>query len=402
MVGFAQHLLTEPISPAKLRDDWTPPSTPIPLNGEDYQLLIENAVDIVFAVSLEGKILSLNPAFHTALGWDNDEWIGKHFLPLLHPDDVQNLYNVFLKASSGESIRYLSGRVLKKSGDYLVGETSAMPIIRRGEVVGVMGTLRDITRLRMVETETKELREIEEQMRRDKDELARSNRELEEFAAIASHDLQEPLRMVISYLQLLQRKFGTVLGSEGNEFIGYASDGALRMRQLIRDLLAYSRVGKDKFTCREINCESLLISVLENLKVSVQESGGKVTWRELPTVRGSALLLGQLFQNLISNSLKFRGSGVPSVEISAERGEKWWLFSVKDNGIGIPTADTERVFALFQRLHERRLYPGTGVGLAICKKIVDHHGGRIWFRSPPGGGTVFYFTLPVAEAAPGS
>ncbi|MFQ5814087.1 MAG: ATP-binding protein [Anaerolineae bacterium] len=228
-------------------------------------------------------------------------------------------------------------------------------------------------------------------------ELTRSNAELEQFAYVASHDLQEPLRMVASYTQLLRQRYKGKLDSDANEFIVYAVDGANRMRALINDLLAYSRVGTRSKPFEPTNCEAVFHQAVADIKVTIEENGAMVTHEPLPTVMADASQLGQVFRNLIGNAIKFHGQEPPCVHVAAERKGKEYVFGVRDNGIGIEPEYTERIFLIFQRLHTRGDYPGTGIGLAICKKIIERHGGRIWVESEPGKGTTFYFTIPIDQ-----
>lgn len=224
--------------------------------------------------------------------------------------------------------------------------------------------------------------------------LQRSNAELEQLAFVASHDMQEPLRMIASYLQLVEQRYQDQLDSDGREFIGFAVDGAKRMQALINDLLSYSRVGTKARPFEPVDMAGVVSMACTHLRVAVEESGARIDIGTLPTVRGDALQLVQLVQNLLANAIKFRGGRPPVVRIdcSAEGGH--WCFAVRDNGIGIAPEYFDRVFVLFQRLHGRGDYPGTGIGLALCKKIVERHGGRIWVESVPSQGSVFRFTIP--------
>ena len=231
-------------------------------------------------------------------------------------------------------------------------------------------------------------------------ELARSNRELEQFTYIASHDLQEPLRMVGSYTQLLQRRYGTQLDGDANEFLRYAQEGAARMRDLIDDLLAYSRLGTRTEAFQRVAVATVIQRVLANLRESIAEARAEVTVGPMPEVDGDPTQLAQLFQNLIANAIKFRGPEPPHVRVTAERRGADWQFAVADDGIGIPPEYQDRIFVIFQRLHSREEYPGTGIGLAVVRKVVERHGGRVWVESSgrPGDGTTFRFTLPVERA----
>jgi signal transduction histidine kinase len=225
-------------------------------------------------------------------------------------------------------------------------------------------------------------------------ELARSNADLQQFAYVASHDLKEPLRIVASYTQLLARRYKGKLDSDADEFIRYAVDGANRMQWLINDLLAYSRVTSQDQVLEEVDCHGVLEEVLSDLRVAIEESRAVVTHDPLPRVMADRGQLGQLFQNLIGNAIKFHGKEPPRVHVSTERKPDEWAFSVRDNGVGLDPQYAERIFVIFQRLHDREEYPGTGIGLAICKKVVERHGGRIWVVSQVGQGATFHFTLP--------
>lgn len=234
----------------------------------------------------------------------------------------------------------------------------------------------------------------EDTLRQLTEELKRSNAELEQFAYVASHDLQEPLRAISGMVQLLRQRYHGQLDARADEYIQHAIDGADRMQILINDLLALSRVGTRRKPFSHVDTAAVLAIAIANLGVTIRESGALVTHTTLPTVIGDAAQLTQLFQNLVGNALKFRGEQPPRIQIGAERTEQAWRFSVRDNGIGIDPQYFERIFLVFQRLHTRREYAGTGIGLALCKKIVERHSGQIWVESQPGQGSVFLFTLP--------
>ncbi len=226
------------------------------------------------------------------------------------------------------------------------------------------------------------------------EELARSNADLEQFAYIASHDLQEPLRMVAAYTQLIAERYRGKLDDKADKYIAYACEGALRMQTLIQDLLAYSRVGRQGAKLVPVSCEAAMAEVLIILGPAIRESGAIVTCSPLPTVLTEASQMTQVFQNFVGNAIKFHGELPPKISVRAERAGDDWLFSVSDNGIGIPPESVETVFVVFQRLHTRTEYSGNGIGLAICKKLIERSGGRIWVESPPGEGSTFKFTLP--------
>jgi light-regulated signal transduction histidine kinase (bacteriophytochrome) len=285
-----------------------------------------------------------------------------------------------------------------------------------GKHLGVLEINRDVTARKAAEEELRKYHEHLEELVRQRtgelqatnrqlqkevvehkqtgEELARSNKDLEQFAYVASHDLQEPLRIVSGYLQLLERRYRDKLDKDADEFIDFAVDGARRMQSLIIDLLAYSRVGTKGRTSAPTDAGAALHRALANLKTAITEADAVVSSGQLPTVTADPVQLAQVFQNLVGNAIKFcRTDRRPEIQVSAEPYDGRWRFSVKDNGIGIEPQYVERVFVIFQRLHTRDKYPGTGIGLAICKKIVERHGGRIWVESTPGEGSTFYFTI---------
>jgi light-regulated signal transduction histidine kinase (bacteriophytochrome) len=254
----------------------------------------------------------------------------------------------------------------------------------------MQGIVMDVTERKNTE-ETLRHREATE--RRGVD-LKRSNDDLQQFAYVAAHDLQEPLRMVASYTQLLAQRYKGRLDSDADEFIAFAVDGAHRMQLLIADLLAYCRVETKGQELRETAGEGALARALLNLQGAIQESGGVVTHDPLPTVFADGSQLAQLFQNLVGNAVKYHGAEPPRIHISAKHEGDEWIFSVRDNGMGIDPKYFEKVFVMFQRLHGREEFSGTGIGLTVCKKIVERHGGRIWVESELGKGSTFYFALP--------
>jgi signal transduction histidine kinase len=282
-----------------------------------------------------------------------------------------------------------------------LGDITAVECIKQGATDYVLkdGLARLPEAIRRALQEKRLLRlrrQAEEDLARKNEELARSNADLEQFAYVASHDLQEPLRMVAAYTQLLAERYRGKLDENADKFIGYASEGALRMQSLIQDLLAYSRVGRNGSA--RIDCDAVMEEVLITLGPAIQESGAVVTHAALPEVWANRSQMAQVFQNLIGNAIKFRGKEAPAISVQAEKTGQQWLFRVSDNGIGIAPEYTENIFVVFQRLHARTEYPGNGIGLAICKKIVERNGGKIWVEAQAGHGSghgsIFKFTMP--------
>jgi light-regulated signal transduction histidine kinase (bacteriophytochrome) len=280
-----------------------------------------------------------------------------------------------------------------------LGDVTAAECIKRGATDYVLkdglARLPEAVRRALQERHLFRLRrQAEEDLARKVEELARSNAELEQFAYIASHDLQEPLRMVATYTQLLAERYRGRLDENADKFIGYACEGALRMQALIQDLLAFSRVGRSGGACGCVDCNAALAEVLQSLGPAMKESGAVVTHGALPVVWADRSQVTQVFQNLIGNAIKFRGKEAPAISVQAEEVGRQWLFSVSDNGIGIAPEYAENIFVVFQRLHTRSEYAGNGIGLAICKKIIEHCGGKIWVEAQAGHGSVFKFTMP--------
>lgn len=294
--------------------------------------------------------------------------------------------NVFISGEDSVEADLIS-RSGKQTPYYLTGRTVSI-----GGKKLLVGTGLDITERRLAEV----------RLNRAYEELQRSNRELEQFAYVASHDLQEPLRMVSSFTQLLAKRYSDKLDQDGRDFIHYAVDGASRMQQLIQDLLSFSRVTTRGQPQTLIQAHDALREALENLQTTIRDTGAKITHDPLPEVEVDRTQLIQVFQNLIGNAIKYKKSDeIPRIHVSAEKQETEWVFSVRDNGIGIDPKYFDRIFTIFQRLHTRETYPGTGIGLALCKRIVERHAGRIWVESESGKGAVFRFSLPPLDTRKG-
>jgi PAS domain S-box-containing protein len=353
--------------------------------------LIEASLDPLVTISPVGTVTDVNEATEAITGVGRDQLIGTDFSDYFtEPESARAGYQqVFREGFVRDyplAIHHASGKVT----DVLYNATVYRD--ESGRVVGVFAAARDVTELKRAE---RALLQAEAYLRTEKEELARSNADLEQFAYVASHDLQEPLRMVASYTQLLARRYHGRLDADADEFIGFAVDGANRMQQLITDLLAFSRVGTRGAEFAPTDCGAAFDEAVANLKVGIEESGAQVSAEALPTVMADRAQIAQLFQNLIGNAIKFHGAEPPRVLVSAVESDREWVFSVRDNGIGIDPSYFDRIFVIFQRLHGKEEFPGTGIGLALCKKIVARHGGRIWVESGAGDGTTFHFTIPI-------
>ncbi len=351
----------------------------------DYNRIIATIQDGIAAYDTERRIVFLNSKMASMLGYSTEEMLGHSIFDFLDAAARREMLAAVERREASQAETYeLQAKHRDGSPVWLL--VAATPVLDEGgQVAEVFVIATDITGRKKAELE------LQESAR----DLARSNAELEQFAYVASHDLQEPLRMVTSYLQLLSRRYQGKLDADADEFIGFAVDGAKRMQALIQDLLAYSRVGRRGREFQPVDCNSLMEQVQKGLRQAIEASGGKVTHDVLPTVLGDEVQLGQVLQNLVSNGLKFQRKGVaPEVHVAASRVENGWCFDVRDNGIGIQPEYFDRIFILFQRLHGIGEFEGTGIGLAICKKIVERHGGRIWVESEPGHGSTFRFTVP--------
>ena len=364
----------------------------------DYaRSLIEASLDPLVTISPEGKITDVNEATVKVTGAPREALVGTDFFDYFTDQDQARAgyQQVFAQGSVTDyplTVRHRDGRLTDVLYNASVYTDAA------GHVLGVFAAARDITERKQAEEAlARGLRELE----RRSEELARSNAELEVFAYVASHDLAEPIRAISGPVSLLARRYGGQLDERADEYIGFAVDGCRRMQALIEDLLQYSRVGRVEGRRERVDCNRVVATVLTGLSRTVAETETQITVDDLPVVSGEPSQLGQVFQNLISNALKFRAPGVtPRVYVRAERIGSEWRFSVTDNGIGIESRHQDRVFGMFKRLHPRDAYPGTGIGLAICKKIVENHGGRIGIDSAPGGGCRFWFALPGGDNGP--
>jgi PAS domain S-box-containing protein len=348
--------------------------------------MAQSAVEAIVSADSAGHILTWNNGARAIFGYTADEVVGQPLTRLM-PERYHAGHQRGLERMSATGESALMGTVLELNGLRKDGQEFPLELTlstwTSGEGRFYGGIIRDIT----------ERQQGEQALRQTAAELAQSNAELAQFAYVASHDLQEPLRAVAGCVQLLQQRYRDQLDAHAHELIAHAVAGATRMHTLIQDLLAYSRVGTRGKSLQPTDCAAVLNDVLANLEVSIRESGAVVTAAPLPTVMADPAQLRQVFQNLIGNALKFRGEEPPQIHIGVERQGGEWVLAVGDNGIGIDPQYFERIFQVFQRLHTRREYAGSGIGLAICKKIVERHGGRIWITSEPGKGATFFFTI---------
>jgi len=346
------------------------------------------------------------------------------FLKSVHPEDRDMVKNSIDGALYRKKPYSIGHRIVLPDGSVReVHENAKVFFNDIGKPIRMLGTVQDLTERKKTEEELKkhqdhfeelvkehtagiedlniqlkkelaERKRTEEKLKQSLEELERSNKDLEQFAYAASHDMQEPLRMVASYTQPLEKRYKDNLDNDAKDFIKYASDGATRMQKLINGLLSYSRIQTRGKPFRPIDCASVVDQAIANLQIHIEETQAIIERDDLPTVDADEMQLIRLFQNLIDNALKFHGTEVPRIQISASHLGNKWMLSVSDNGIGIDSKYKDRIFIIFQRLHGEEEYPGTGMGLAICKRIVERHGGQIWIDSDPGKGSTFYFTIP--------
>jgi PAS domain S-box-containing protein len=341
---------------------------------------------IVISTLDEGRFVDVNDAFMRITGYSKEEVIGRTAKQLgiwADPDERDKMAAIIREYGK---IRDHEATFCMKSGEIRTMLRSAEAIDLEGEKC-IISVTHDIT----------ERKKAEEKLRIFAEELEKKNKELEQFTYIVSHDLQAPLITIGGYLRLLERRYKEKLDPKAEEFITTSIEGTIQMQSLIKSLLDYARVDTRRMDFNLINATSVLNQALSNLKATLDESGAVVDYGTLPEVTADPILLSQVFQNLIGNALKFCSEKPPIIHLSAEKKDEEWLFSINDNGIGIPPEQTGRIFEVFQRSHAKSNYQGTGIGLAICKKIIEHHGGRIWVESEPGKGSTFLFTIRVSS-----
>jgi two-component system sensor kinase FixL len=354
---------------------------------ERTRSIVDHVIDGIITIDEHGTVESYNPAAQKIFGYSASEVIGRN-VKVLMPEPFHGEHDGYLANYLRSGVAKIIGIGREVVGRRKDGSTFPMDLavseFHLGQRRYFTGIVRDIS----------ERKRAESDLLRAARELARSNLDLEQFAYVASHDLQEPLRAVAGCVQVLKKRYQGQLDSRADELIAHTVDGVSRMQTLIDDLLSYSRVGTRGKEFEPSDCNAILGQALANLEVAIAEADAVVTQDRLPVVKADAVQLTQLLQNLISNAIKFRRQETPRIHVDVRRSNGHWVFSVKDNGIGMQHEYFERIFVIFQRLHTRNEYPGTGIGLAICKKIVERHGGRIWVESTPGEGSTFSFILP--------
>jgi PAS domain S-box-containing protein len=353
-------------------------------NEARYRTLVESIPQKILMKDRNCRWISINKNLARDFGFRPEEVVGKMDTELFTPELAAKYHADDVRIMETGKTEELEEKYLLEGRETWVNTIKTPVRDANGEIVGVLGVFWDIT----------QRKQAAEALKKAAADLERSNKELEQFAYVASHDLQEPLRMISSYTQLLARRYEGLLDDKARKYVNYTVDGAIRMQALINDLLAYSRVGTRGKPLETTDSHAVLGEAIRNLAATIEENRAIITNDDLPTVRADASQLMLVFQNLLSNAIKFRGGDLPRVHVSAQDRQCEWVFSVRDNGIGIEPQHAERVFVIFQRLHTREEYPGTGIGLAVCKRIVERHGGKIWFESEPGNGTTFFFTIP--------
>ena len=354
---------------------------------QKYKNVVENIEEGLFSLNNKGYLTYANPEASVKItGYTSEELIGMHVGKLLEIKTGPIALATLHQCLRGKSVHGLEVELYKKNGTLIPTEVSLTPKMENGDLIEIFGVIRDIT----------ERKRSEAKLKKTLEDLERSNNDLKEFAYIASHDLQEPLRMVSSYVQLLSRRYKGKLDSDADEFIDYAIDGAKRMQEMIQSLLKYSRVSTRGKPFKSTNCNSVLGVVLDNLEEATGVTDVEITHDSLPTVMADKMQFIQLFQNILDNAIKYRRKDNARIHVSAEKKDDEWVFSISDNGIGIDPSYKDQIFKIFWKFNENDDL-GNGIGLAIAKKIVGRHGGRIWVESELGVGSTFYFTIPINE-----
>lgn len=373
-----------------------------------FRLLVESVVDYaIFMLDASGAVASWNAGAERLKGYSEEEIIGRHFSCFYPPEEAKSgIADAQLEAAiAAGRVEYDGWRVRKDGSRFWANVVLTALRDEEGRLQGFVKVTRDYTEQNKANEEIRTLNaRLEERVAERTQELLKSNaalrqsnEDLNQFAFAASHDLQEPLRMVVLFSQMLQSTYAQRLDPEADQYISYVVNGAARMELLLKDLLAYSQAGTSNEGPAEfVNCGTVMEKVILNLEVSIAQSAASVTWSDLPTVPAHEVRLVQLFQNLVGNAIKYRGLDPPRVHVGARRQDAGWFFCVEDNGIGIDPEYAQQIFGVFKRLHGHN-YPGTGIGLAICQRIVESYGGKIWVESTQGAGSRFYFTLPLAQ-----
>ena len=349
---------------------------------EEWERTFDSVPDLIAILDREHRIVRANRAMAARIGTSAEKCAGLKCFTCVHGTSAPPVVCPHVLSMADGREHSVELREDKLGGDFLVTTTPLFD--EKGRMSGSVHVARDIT----------ERKKVEEERERLLEELKRSNMELEQFAYIASHDLQEPLRTISSYVQLISRRYTDRLDGDAAEFMNYVVSGTGHMQTLLNDLLAYSRVGAASGNFKLTNLDAALSRATDNLKIAIEGSNAVIEHKSLPTVYADEVQMVQLFQNLIGNAIKFQCDKPPCIQVSADLVNNEWVFRVSDNGIGIDPRYFGRIFHIFRRLHSRGKYDGTGIGLAVCKKIVERHGGRIWVESEPGKGSTFYFTIP--------
>jgi len=345
----------------------------------DLERFFALTVDLICVVDVDGRFLRVSPSFTSTLGYDEAKLLDGSFLDFVHPDDMDDALAEVGRLLDDAQARRFQTRYRHRDGHWVwLSWTARSDSTGRTYAIG-----RDVT----------DERRARDELARRAAELELTNEELEQFAYVASHDLQEPLRTLTSYAELVREEYGDRLDADGRDFLGFMTDAASRMRALILALLDYSRLGRHALKRGDVDLNQVTNAVLRDLEAAIKESGARIDIGQLPKVSCDPILISVVLQNLVCNAIKFRRAAAVRVSLTAERTGLGWRFGVQDNGIGIKEEHRERVFEVFKRLHPPHKYEGTGIGLAICRRIVQQHGGTIWCTANPGEGSTFHFTL---------